>query len=1152
MRAWGLAVSGACLASLAVFAIVAAASSSAIDPVATTLLNRAALSATQPAVTGVVPQAGPVAGGNTVVISGTALTGAADVVVDTTDVNTPCPGGPPTGPCFNVDGDTQITVMDFPVHAAGTVDITVQTPGGTSTTSAADAYTFAPVPTVTSVSPTSGPASGGTAVAVTGTDFEGSTFTTSQVTVGGQDVTIACGTAPCFTVNSATSITVDVPAGSAGTVDITVTTPGGTSTTSSGDQYTYVAAPTVTGVTPNAGPLTGGTVVTVTGTGFVNVSVVTVGTTPVSTTCGIAPCYTMISSTQLTVDMPAEAAGVVDITVTGTGGTSTKSSADTYVYAPVPTITGVSPQFGPTVGGNTVVITGTGFKSSNSPNADFTTGRVSNGTTNVTATPCPTTPSAPCYNVDSATQITAEDFPPHAAGAIDITVTTPGGSSATSTADQYTYELLPNVTNAAPKAGPVVGGNTVTLTGTDFTNATRVTVGTTMITTPCPASPCYTVSSATQVNVVMPAEPAATINITVTTPGGTSATGVADTYAYAPIPTITKVNPNHGSIQGGADVTVTGTGFKSGTYYSTPQVSVGSTSITVTPCPGTVTAPCYNVNSATQIFIEDFPAHAAGSVDLTATTVGGASVPSSADRYIYGATFPTVATLSQRDGAQKGGEVVTIGGTNFTGQGFTTSDVIFSGGVVGTTDVPVTNPYPCPSSTTGCFSVVSASQISVFTPAAAASGTVDITVVTDVGTSGISTADQYVFVAPNTYSALSPFRVCDTRPKSPTPQCTGRTLGSKGTIAIQISGGPVPSGARAVVVNVTAVNHSSTRTYLIAFPSGGSVPRASNLNVDGGANLANLVIVQLSAGGGITIFNSVGSVDVIVDVQGYFAAPTGPGMVPGEFHGIAPFRICDTLANTHTACAGATNNPLPGKTWRRVGLAGTASIPSTGAAAAVFNLTATQETTATFLAVTSPNGSDQCPTGQPAFSNLNVRAAQNLPIRVISQLGPHGDICVYNAVGSANFIIDVNGWFGTGSEATAGALFYSVPPTRICDTRTGSGTECAGKPLSKAFIEVIPVAGVIVVPAKGALTPPIAVVANLTGVSGTAGTFFTLYPSDLSRPGTSDLNPSTNDVVANLAIVRIATTGGLLGDVNLYNAAGSINAILDVAGWFQQ
>src|SRR6202049_1183395 len=152
------------------------------------------------------------------------------------------------------------------------------------------------------------------------------------------------------------------------------------------------------------------------------------------------------------------------------------------------------------------------------------------------------------------------------------------------------------------------------------------------------------------------------------------------------------------------------------------------------------------------------------------------------------------------------------------------------------------SPAPCPPSPTGCFSVLSPSQISVFTPAETAAGTVDITVVTDVGTSGNSSADRYTFIAPSVYSALAPFRVCDTRPKSPTPQCAGKTLSPRGTVAIQISGGPVPAGAQAVVLNITAINHSSTRTSITAFPSGGSVPLASNITYNGGATLANLVV----------------------------------------------------------------------------------------------------------------------------------------------------------------------------------------------------------------------------------------------------------------------------------------------------------------------
>ena len=74
------------------------------------------------------------------------------------------------------------------------------TAGGTSATSAADQFTYVAAPTVTSLSPTSGPATGGTAVTITGTGFTGAT----AVTFGGTAAT-------AFTVNSATSITATSP-----------------------------------------------------------------------------------------------------------------------------------------------------------------------------------------------------------------------------------------------------------------------------------------------------------------------------------------------------------------------------------------------------------------------------------------------------------------------------------------------------------------------------------------------------------------------------------------------------------------------------------------------------------------------------------------------------------------------------------------------------------------------------------------------------------------------------------------------------------------------------------------------------------------------------------------------------------------------------
>jgi len=87
------------------------------------------------------------------------------------------------------------------------------------------------------VSPTAGPTGGGTTVTITGTGFTGA----SAVDFGATPAT-------SFTVNSDTQITATSPAHSAGAVDITVVTPWATSATGSADQFTYVAPPTVTGV----------------------------------------------------------------------------------------------------------------------------------------------------------------------------------------------------------------------------------------------------------------------------------------------------------------------------------------------------------------------------------------------------------------------------------------------------------------------------------------------------------------------------------------------------------------------------------------------------------------------------------------------------------------------------------------------------------------------------------------------------------------------------------------------------------------------------------------------------------------------------------------------------------------------------------------
>ena len=180
-------------------------------------------------------------------------------------------------------------------------------------------------PTVTGLSPASGPASGGTLVTITGTGFTGATA-------------VDFGTAAATDVNvvNDTTITADSPAGT-GVVDVTVITPVGTSTTSPADEFTYtaIAAPTVTGISPSTGPATGGTLVTITGTGFTSATAVDFGTT-------VATDVKVVDDTTITADSPV-GTGAVNVTVTTPAGTSATSAGDQFTYlAPSPMVKSVS------------------------------------------------------------------------------------------------------------------------------------------------------------------------------------------------------------------------------------------------------------------------------------------------------------------------------------------------------------------------------------------------------------------------------------------------------------------------------------------------------------------------------------------------------------------------------------------------------------------------------------------------------------------------------------------------------------------------------------------------------------------------------------------------------------------------------------------
>jgi len=269
-----------------------------------------AFAAAKPVITHIKSTSGPTAGGNTVTITGKHfMSGGKSMVKKVTF-------GTKGATKLHVRSATRI-VVSAPAHAVGKVDVrVVSTSGGKSAIVAADKYTYkAMEPTVTSLDPATGSTLGGNTVTITGTGFSGATL----VAFGPTDA--------LFTVSSAGKIVATAPVGAAGIIEVTVTTAGGTSAPSSSNQYTYVAPPAVTAVSPATGPAAGGTAVTITGTGLT-------GATSVMFGAGAATNVTVVSATSITATAPAGTTGTVDVEVTTPFGASAPVTADQFIYTP--------------------------------------------------------------------------------------------------------------------------------------------------------------------------------------------------------------------------------------------------------------------------------------------------------------------------------------------------------------------------------------------------------------------------------------------------------------------------------------------------------------------------------------------------------------------------------------------------------------------------------------------------------------------------------------------------------------------------------------------------------------------------------------------------------------------------------------------------
>ncbi|MDP9835267.1 uncharacterized protein YhjY with autotransporter beta-barrel domain [Neorhizobium huautlense] len=720
-----------------------------------------------PTLTSVSPPNGPLGGGTSVVIAGTNLSTATSVSI----------GG--TVAAFTVNGPTQITATT-PAGNAGPADILVTTAGGSEVL--AGGFTYVPAPTLTSISPQDGPTGGGTSVVIIGTDLS----TTTSVSIG--------GAVAAFTVNGPTQITATTPAGSAGPADVVVTTAGGNDTLSGA--FTYVPAPTLTSVSPANGPLGGGTVVVISGTNLSNATSVLFGGTA-------ATGFTVISPTQITATAPASSAGAADIIVTTAGGSVTLPGA--YTYVPAPTLTSVSPPDGPLGGGTSVVIIGTNLS---------TTTSVSIGGTGAT------------FTVNGPTQITATT-PAGSAGAADVVVTTAGGS--VTLAGSFTYVPAPTLTSVSPPNGPLGGGTSVVIIGTNLSNATSVSFGGTAAT--------FTVNGPTQITATTPAGSAGPADIVVTTAGGSET--LAGGFTYVPVPTLTSVSPPNGPLGGGTSVVITGTNLSTAT-----SVSIG----------GTVAA--FTVTGPTQITATT-PAGSAGPADIVVMTAGGSETLAGAFTYV---PAPTLTSVSPQDGPASGGTSVVIIGTDL----LNATSVSFGG-----------------TAATG-FTVNSSTQITATTPAGGA-GPADVVVTTAGGS--VTLAGAFTYVPAPTLTSVSP------------------------------PDGPLGGGTTVVITGADFSNATS-----VSF--GASAATAFTINS------ATQITATTPAG-------SAGAVDVVVVTVG------GSTTLPGGFTYVAPPTLTSALP-ADGPTSGGTSVVITG-----TNLSNATAVSFGGTAATAFTASATQITATT-------------------------------------------------------------------------------------------------------------------------------------------------------------------------------------------------------------
>lgn len=377
------------------------------------------------------------------------------------------------------------------------------------------------------------------------------------------------------------------------------------------------------------------------------------------------------------------------------------------------------------------------------------------------------------------------------------------------------------------------------------------------------------------------------------------------------------------------------------------------------------------------------------------------------------------------------------------------------------------------------------------------------------------------------FNPVTPQRVFDTRPGwSPDALRSVAKAKVGGVIELEVKMTDLPgfvpaTGVGAVSLTVTVTDPASAG-FVTAYPCG-TRDFVSTVNYLAGQTVANAAIVPLSANGTVC-FYSFAPTDIVVDINGWFAAGRG-------FTGIAPKRVFDTRpGNSPDALQIVQKTPIAAGTSVKVNVTNMVGVPATGVGAVSLNVGVDKAGAAGFITVYPCGTLD-------LVSNVNFAAGQTVSNAVIATVPADGNICFYSSA-TTDVIVDINGWFSTGSD------FRGVSPVRVFDTRgdqpngvrTVAKTKIGGATILE--VQVTDIAGVV--PAAGVS----AVSLNVAVTNPDADGFLTVYPCG-NRMNVSSVNYTAGQTVSNAVLVPVSATGTVC-----FYSLQPTDILMDLNGWF--